>query len=83
MVRGQAISTGSQQRVGIKLQEQRCWDGKLWAPDTGVPVWQHSGMVPNDLCGKEGKVLRVQEAKDLVWERDGEMAAEQGLLGKV
>lgn len=26
MVRGQAVSTGSQQRVGIKQQEQKCWD---------------------------------------------------------
>lgn len=40
-----------------------------WAPETGVPVWQHSGMVTNGFCGKEGKVLRVQEARDLVWER--------------
>lgn len=44
---------------------------RLWAPDTGVPVWRHSGMVPNDLCGKEGKVLRVQEAKDCLRKRSG------------
>lgn len=38
-----------------------------WVPETGVPVWQHSGKVSNGFCGKGGKVLKAQATKDLVW----------------
>lgn len=38
-----------------------------WVPETGVPVWQHSGKVSNGFCGEGGKVLKAQATKDLVW----------------